>query len=202
MVDQTPCNITLELTPSRGQCAKNRENSGKPMPLEIRRCVDSELGTRETKVILDFLCDAFQYRLLHLSHAEYRFLAYVNDKLIAHCALVSRAIYINDTHYHAYFLGGMCTRKENRNSGVGGQLLTYVIESLGNQGKHLLILNCGQRVVPFYVRNGFIVIAEKAVYDRAGKEEIDEDPVLAYPLSGAFTIQELHTKQVYLGKDF
>ena len=135
-------------------------------------------------------------------HADHRILAYIDNELVAHCALVSRGISINDLHYRAYLLGWMCTRKEIRRSGIGSQLLAYITDPLRNYRKHLLVLNCGKIVVPFYTENGFHMIAEKAEYDRSGRTEIDEDPVLVLILDSMVSIEKLFTEKVHLGADF
>ncbi|MGD9202612.1 MAG: GNAT family N-acetyltransferase [Chitinispirillia bacterium] len=170
--------------------------------LVIKNRKDSELSAREEKNIFDFLIDSFQFQFAKLTKADCRYLAYLNDELVAHCAAVSREITIHKTPYEAYLIGGLCTLKEKRRFGFGSQLLAHVIESLQNSGRYFLILNCGRQLIPFYANVGFTVIAEKASYTRAGKIENDEDPVLAFILNDMMNIEDLRTEKVYLGEDF
>ena len=64
------------------------------------------------------------------------------------------------------------------------------------------MLNCGEPLVPFYERNGFSVIADRAIYDRDGSRAIDDDPVMALSLDGDVSLDNLRLETVYLGSDF
>ena len=85
------------------------------MLLEIYKYTDLELDDRKIDSVRRLLCEVFGYQFRDINPAEFRVLAYAENNLVAHGALVSRDIQIKAMRYQAYLLGGMCTQKENQN---------------------------------------------------------------------------------------
>ncbi|KRM87584.1 GNAT family N-acetyltransferase [Lacticaseibacillus thailandensis] len=50
----------------------------------------------------------------------------------------------------------LAVRPENRGQGLGSALLAHLATTARQQGRVAITLTCLQRLVPFYVRNGFV----------------------------------------------
>jgi len=114
--------------------------------------------------------------------AELRSFFFNTAKTLCSHAAIKRCRYdfINAPRATTWILGYVCTPRALRGRGYASHCLGELFEALRRLGAPwIMILNCKPDRVPFYEKNGFETIAEKASYDRKEGVTIDDDPVMA-----------------------
>ena len=99
-------------------------------------------------------------------------------------------------------MGGVCIDPVVQRSGIGTLLMRQAHTDLTSQKLEFAVLNCGDPLVSFYERIGYVKVSERALYIRDGQLALDEDPALAISLKQDFDITALVCKAFPFGFDF
>lgn len=109
---------------------------------------------------------------------------------------------LGSSYHNDWFVGGVCTPPDAQRRGLGSALMRVAEQGLAALELDFSVLNCGERVVPFYEQIGYTRISDKALYLRDGAAVVDDDPVLAISLHPHFDISTLCVDVFPLGFDF
>lgn len=151
---------------------------------------------------LESLCRLLKtsFDLDEVPEASCRLLVTGGGLLLGHCATVLRTVRLDSEERVLSLLGLVTVDGAHRGKGLGAELVSRMIDWQRKTGAAGLILNCGERLVPFYEKCGFVRVSECAVYERGGRLVEDEDPVMLILFSDP--PEYCRYKQVYLGADF
>ena len=122
--------------------------------------------------------------------ANQRWLLWSSDKLVGHVSVQRRWFVVNKRYFEGWFVGGVCANPAVQRSGIGTLLMRQAHADLTPQELSFAVLNCGDPLVGFYERVGYVKISDRALYIRDGKLALDEDPALAISLKPDFDIDE------------
>jgi len=134
--------------------------------------------------------------------ANQRWLLWSSDKLLGHVSVQRRWFIVNKRHFEGWFVGGVCVDPAVQRSGIGSLLMRQAHADLASQELSFAVLNCGDRIVRFYERFGYVKISDRALYIRENKLAVDEDPVLAVSFKQEFDVSALTCEVFPFGFDF
>jgi predicted N-acetyltransferase YhbS len=99
-------------------------------------------------------------------------------------------------------VGGVCVDPALQRNGIGTLLVRQAHTDLASQKPDCAVLNCGEPLVRFYERAGYVKVSDRALYIREGKLAVDEDPALAISLKRDFDVAALVCEAFPFGFDF
>jgi len=146
------------------------------------------------EAIKRIVVDAFGPAAVHAFDRHY--CLFSGRRLVAFAAVQDRIVLLDGKEAAMGLVGSVTTEKSQRGGGLGRMLMEFLIDREGEAGRRL-VLNCGEKVKAFYLKTGFAQIAPKAGYERGGRIEWDDDPVLALGLP-----PDASYGGVFIGEDF
>ena len=135
-----------------------------------------DLGQREHQ-LHQLFSEAFDnYSVTDFSEFFISSILCEESEIIAHASLQKREFpclgeYMN---INSYLLGLVCVRKNYRRQGYGTEVVREVIDEVIKKNC-IILLNCGENIVPFYEKLGFTLLSPKASYDRNGRMAMAKD---------------------------
>ena len=131
--------------------------------------------------------------------AHRRWLALLGERVVAHAAVQRRSLTVAGRVWQVGMVGLVCSDPRERGRGYAASVMRRMAADLTAEPLDWLVLNCGEGVVGFYERLGWIRMAEGAVYTTADGRRRDADPVYGWALRCQPPVVE---ESVALGEDF
>jgi aminoglycoside 2'-N-acetyltransferase I len=120
------------------------------------------------------------------SDVDWHVLLRVDDQLVSHVEIVERTGTVDERPVKLGGIGGVVTLSEWRGRGLAtavlGRAATFMRDEL-RVAFGLLI--CGQKMIPFYSRLGWQVVAGPLVFDQPGGKVVFDDVTMVLPCAGA-----------------
>jgi GNAT superfamily N-acetyltransferase len=133
---------------------------------------EQNLDMELDRQIRELLCVCFpdwayifeKQRIWHSTPPIFSILVKEQNRVIGHLAVVVRTITTTwNFRYNVASIQGVCVDSENRNTGVGHQLLRAALDEAASRGFLFAILYCREFLVPFYTAQGWKLADDSVV---------------------------------------